>query len=101
MQGQFINDKQVLLRAAEEAGIDGAQQLLDSDDELKSEVIIFLLAVNCLEAGLSACSPVCEHLGAKLHCGDRPYRRWYLWCGKPAYDIASLVQEDIALSLYY
>ena len=38
MQGQFINDRQVLLRAAEEAGISGAQQLVDNEDQLKSEV---------------------------------------------------------------
>ena len=38
MQGQFINDKQVLLRAAQEAGISGAQQLIDDEDQLKSEV---------------------------------------------------------------
>ena len=45
MQGQFINDKQVLLKAAEEAGVEGAQHLLDTEDELKSEVSIGLLAV--------------------------------------------------------
>ena len=38
MQGQFINDRQVLLRAAEEAGISGAEQLIDNEDQLKSEV---------------------------------------------------------------
>lgn len=38
MQGQFINDRQVLLTAAEEAGVEGAQQLLDNENELKSEV---------------------------------------------------------------
>lgn len=38
-QGQFINDEQVLLKAAEEAGVIGAQQLLDNDDELKSQVL--------------------------------------------------------------
>ncbi|KAL3150213.1 hypothetical protein ABBQ32_000072 [Trebouxia sp. C0010 RCD-2024] len=38
-QGLFINDKQVLLKAAEEAGIEGAQHLLDTEDELKSEVL--------------------------------------------------------------
>ena len=38
VQGQFINDKQVLLKAAEEAGVAGAQQLLEDENELKSEV---------------------------------------------------------------
>ena len=38
VQAQFINDKQVLLKAAEEAGVQGAQQLLDDENELKSEV---------------------------------------------------------------
>jgi len=38
-QGQFINDRQVLLRAAEEAGISGAEQLIDNEDQLKSEVL--------------------------------------------------------------
>lgn len=61
MQGQFINDKQVLLKAAEEAGIDGAQQLLDSDDELKSEVSTTLLAFHCLDTGYNSMQPACEH----------------------------------------
>ena len=38
LQGMFINDKQVLLTAAEKAGVEGAQQLLDDEDELKPEV---------------------------------------------------------------
>lgn len=38
LQGMFINDKQVLLKAAEKAGVEGAQQLLDDEDELKPEV---------------------------------------------------------------
>lgn len=46
VQGLFINDKQVLLKAAEEAGIEGAQHLLDTEDELKSEVGTDLLAVH-------------------------------------------------------
>ena len=39
LQGQFINDKQVLLKAADEAGVSGAEELLNDEDELKSEVI--------------------------------------------------------------
>lgn len=46
VQGQFINDKQVLLSAAEEAGVEGAQHLLDTEDELKSEVGTDLLPVH-------------------------------------------------------
>lgn len=38
-EGMFINDKQVLLTAAEKAGVEGAQQLLDDEDELKPEVL--------------------------------------------------------------
>lgn len=38
-EGQFINDKQVLLKAAETAGVTGAQELLDDEDQLKSEVL--------------------------------------------------------------
>ena len=40
VQGQFINDKQVLLKAAETAGISGAQELLDDEDQLKPEVTL-------------------------------------------------------------
>jgi hypothetical protein len=39
LQGQFINDKQVLLKAAEQASVSGAEELLNDEDELKSEVI--------------------------------------------------------------
>lgn len=38
LQGQFINDKQVLLQAAEAAGVTGAQELLDDEEQLKPEV---------------------------------------------------------------
>ncbi len=38
LQGQFINDRQVLLKAAKEASISGAEELLDDEDELKPEV---------------------------------------------------------------
>ena len=38
VQGQFINDRQVLLKAAEKAGVTGAQDLLDDEEQLKSEV---------------------------------------------------------------
>lgn len=38
LQGQFINDKQVLLKAADKAGVSGAQELLNDEEELKSEV---------------------------------------------------------------
>ncbi|KAL0028163.1 hypothetical protein WJX77_011577 [Trebouxia sp. C0004] len=38
-EGQFINDKQVLLKAAEQASISGAEELLNDEDELKSEVL--------------------------------------------------------------
>ena len=41
-QGQFINDKQVLLTAAETAGVRGAQELLDDEDQLKPEVWLVL-----------------------------------------------------------
>lgn len=57
MQGQFINDKQVLLKAAQEAGIDGAQQLLDSDDELKSEVSTNYAGCSSLEEWLNSMQP--------------------------------------------
>ena len=46
MQGQFINDKQVLLRAADEAGVEGAQRLLDTEDELTNEVRAALLPIH-------------------------------------------------------
>ncbi len=39
LQGQFINDKQVLLKAAQQASVSGAEELLNDEDELKSEVI--------------------------------------------------------------
>ena len=39
LQGQFINDKQVLMKAADEAGVSGAEELLNDEDELKSEVL--------------------------------------------------------------
>ena len=56
VQGQFINDKQVLLKAAKEAGVDGAQELLDNDDELKSEVSTILLLIARMVAYLhTAC----------------------------------------------
>ena len=45
VQGQFINDKQVLLKAADEAGVQGAQHLLDNEEELKSEVRRVLLLI--------------------------------------------------------
>lgn len=38
VQGQFINDRQVLLNAAAEAGVLGAEELVDNEDQLKSEV---------------------------------------------------------------
>ncbi len=39
LQGQFINDKQVLLKAAQQASVSGAEELLNDEDVLKSEVI--------------------------------------------------------------
>lgn len=38
-EGQFINDKQVLLKAAQQASVSGAEELLNDEDELKSEVL--------------------------------------------------------------
>lgn len=55
-QGQFINDKEVLLKAAKEAGVEGAQHLLDTEDELKSEVSKALLAVYNAQYCCCACS---------------------------------------------
>ena len=61
VQGQFINDKQVLLKAAQEAGVEGAQQLLDSEDELKSEVgrSVHGLFVATVQAAFSIQQPSC------------------------------------------
>ena len=47
LQGQFINDKQVLLKAAAGAGVSGAQELLDDEDELTPEAsagVVHILA---------------------------------------------------------
>lgn len=38
-QGQFINDREVLLNAAKESGVAGAQELMDNEEQLKSEVL--------------------------------------------------------------
>ena len=69
VQGQFINDEQVLLKAAEEAGVIGAQQLLDNDDELKSEVSRDVLAAQVPYSILLACAATgqahCHHFFAQ------------------------------------
>lgn len=66
VQGQFINDREVLLNAAKESGVTGAQELMDNEEQLKSEVT--QLRTMKLWSGLLYNASVCEPVVHAIVC---------------------------------
>ena len=73
LQGKFINDPQVLLEAAQLAGVQGAEGYLSSDAG-RSEVLCALVTAHCIWWASSAClAPRDEIWWAHVAC-EHPLR---------------------------